>query len=191
MVHKKIATVQYRRKREGKTDYRKRIILLKSRTPRLVVRRFNKNIVAQLIEYHPDGDRVIASSHSRSLEKHGWGYNTGNIPASYLVGYMIGHAAKGKEAILDIGLHTPIPGSRIFAVLKGAADAGLKIKYSEEIAPKADRLSGKHIADYAALLKSDTERFNRLFSSYVKNKQDPAKMQEAFEKTKEKIASSK
>ncbi|MEK6916838.1 MAG: 50S ribosomal protein L18 [Nanoarchaeota archaeon] len=184
-------TILYRRKSEGRTDYKKRISFLKSKTPRLVVRRFNKNVVAQLIQYHPDGDKVLASAHSINLAKKGWGFNTGNIPASYLVGYMLGNAAKGKEAILDIGLHTPIQGSRIFAVLKGAADGGLKIKFSEEIFPPADRLSGKHIASYAATLKKDKEKFNKLFSSYIKNKQDPEKIQEAFEKTKEKISSSK
>jgi len=40
--------VYYRRRREGKTDYAKRLALVKSGKTRMVVRRSNKGLVIQL-----------------------------------------------------------------------------------------------------------------------------------------------
>ena len=49
---------------------------------------------------------------------------------------------------MDIGLHTPVKGSNVFAVLKGALDAGLKLPYSKACFPAEDKLNGKTIAEY-------------------------------------------
>jgi len=147
MAQKKIFTVPFRRKRLGKTDYKKRLGLLKSKTLRLVVRRSNKHIVAQLVKYADKGDVIINSVSSNNLKKYGWDKSTGSIPAAYLVGLLIGKMSKGQVAILDLGLQIPVSGSRLYAVLKGAVDSGLKINYSEEVIPTEDRLSGKHISD--------------------------------------------
>ncbi len=54
--------VPFRRKREGKTDYRLRIKLLLSNKPRLVVRRSLKNINVQLIDVSENGDVTITSA---------------------------------------------------------------------------------------------------------------------------------
>ena len=43
--------IKFRRKREGKTDYRKRLKLLLGGKPRLVVRKSLKNITAQIAVY--------------------------------------------------------------------------------------------------------------------------------------------
>ena len=48
----KTRAAAYRRKREGKTDYRKRLRLLLSGKPRLVIRRSLRDISAQVIEYY-------------------------------------------------------------------------------------------------------------------------------------------
>ncbi len=148
MARKNKRTITYRRRREGKTNYKRRLGLLKSRKLRLIIRKFNKNIVIQLIEYHPEGDKTIASSHSRELIKYGWKYNKANIPASYLVGLLIGRKSKGKEAIVDLGLQTPIKGGRLYAALKGAIDGGLVINIDKGIFPSQDRIEGKHIIEY-------------------------------------------
>ena len=140
--------IRYRRDREDRTDYRRRLTLLKSGKPRLAVRRSLDNIVVSLIGFDPDGDRVIASFHSASLKKRGWKHGTGNIPAAYVTGYLAAKAAQEKgvsEAILDIGRFAPVKGSRVFAALKGAIDAGLDIPHSEEALPKEERLFGEHI----------------------------------------------
>jgi large subunit ribosomal protein L18 len=188
---KKIFTVEFRRKREGKTNYYKRIRLLSSQKPRLVVRKALKNIIVQLVEYNEKGDRVIASAHSRELINYGWNLNRGNMSAAYLTGLLLGLKAKSilkePEAILDLGLQESVKGSRLYAALKGALDAGLKIPHSEEILPDEERISGKHITEYMLKLKKeDPNSFKRFFSEYEKSGSTPEKV---FEETKEKILS--
>lgn len=147
MANKKIYTLHYRRKREGKTDYKKRLSLLKSKSLRLVVRKSNKHLLAQLIMYGDKGDVVIKSVSSKHLNKFGWNLASSNVPAAYLVGLLIGKESKGKEAVLDLGLQSPKSGSKIFAVLKGAVEGGLKINYSENVLPSEERISGKHLTN--------------------------------------------
>ncbi len=140
--------VGYRRKREGRTDYKKRLSLLKSRKPRLVVRKTNRNMNVQLIEYSKDGDLVIASANSKDLDKYKTKINKSNIPAAYLTGYMCGRKAKSrkiKSAIVDTGLQTLTKSSRLYAAVKGAADSGLEIPASAEIFENEERLEGNHI----------------------------------------------
>jgi large subunit ribosomal protein L18 len=141
--------VPHRRRREGKTNYRKRLKLLLSKKPRLVVRKSLKHIRAQIVEYSPEGDKTIVSATSEELKKFGWKFPTGNVPAAYLVGLLIGKRSKNKkirEAILDIGLQKSTKGSRLYAVVKGALDAGLEVPCDKEILPKEERLKGLHIA---------------------------------------------
>lgn len=143
--------IRFRRKRTGKTDYKKRIACLSSGLPRLVVRKSLKNITAQIIAYEPKGDKVLASASSQSIKKLGWNASGGNIPSAYLVGYLAGKRAKDAKishAVLDLGLQNPAAGSRLYAALKGAVDAGLDIPYDESVIPKQERIHGKHIADY-------------------------------------------
>jgi large subunit ribosomal protein L18 len=147
-------TVPFRRKQEGKTDYKVRLSLLKSKKPRLVVRKSNKNISLQLIKYDEKGDVIIGSAHSSELKKFGWDISKNNTPAAYLVGLLLGTKAKGTEAVLDIGLQNPIKGAKIFAVLRGAADGGLVIPFSEDVLPKKERIEGKHLSDHAAHTKN-------------------------------------
>lgn len=140
--------IQFRRKRQGKTDYKKRLRLLSSGKPRLVVRRTNKNVTAQIVEFKPEGDRVIVSAHANELKKYGWKCARRNLPAAYLTGLLCGLKAKKanvKEAILDIGMVPAIKGSLVYAVLKGAIDSGLEVPHSKEVIPSEDRLSGKHV----------------------------------------------
>lgn len=167
-------TVEFRRKRKGATNYRKRLKILSSNKPRLVVRKSLKNMQAAIVDYDKKGDIVRACSHSSNLKKFGWAHNTGNMPAAYLVGFLLGKRAKNAKidnAILDIGLQKSVNGSRIYAVLNGALDAGLKIPHDEKILPKKDRITGAHITKYAALLKKDTVDITKKFEE-VKNNID-------------------
>lgn len=146
-------TTPYRRKREGKTNYKQRLALLKSRKVRLVIRRTNKHIIMQLVSYHPDGDKVLVGVSSKALEKNGWKHSGKNTPAAYLTGMLLGQAAKKAgvaEAILDLGLQTPIKGSKLYAALKGAVDAGLNIPASAEVYPNEERIKGAHLKNDAA-----------------------------------------
>ena len=140
--------VPFRRRREGRTDYRQRRALLRARLPRAVVRTTHRNTSGQVGEYDAKGDRIVAAAHSHELLDLGWKASTGNLPAAYLTGYLAGMRAKKKgvdEAVLDIGLKEPIKGAACFATLKGLLDAGVEIPHSEDILPGEDRLKGKHI----------------------------------------------
>jgi len=153
-----------KRRREGKTDYRQRVKLLLSKKPRLVVRKSLKYITAQIVEFSERGDKVIASAHSKNLKKLGWNFACDNLPAAYLTGLMIGKKALEKnvnEAILDIGLHASTKGNRIYAVVKGALDAGLKIPCAEEMLPSEERIFGYHIAKNEKF-KNLPEEFKRI-----------------------------
>jgi len=187
---KRTYKVQFRRKRKGETNYRKRLKLLLSNKLRLVVRRSLNNMQAQIIEYNADGDKVILTAHSRELEKFNWKINKGNIPAAYLVGLLIAKKANKKGInglILDLGLNKSVKGSRIYALLKGVVDGGIKISHSESILPSKERLAGEHIVKYASLLKKDEKEYERRFSRYIKNKIEPVGINKYFEEVKKKI----
>ncbi len=141
-------TVQFRRKREGRTNYKKRLALLKSDKTRVVIRKSLTSISVQFINYETKGDKIIAGVNSKELKKLGWNISTKNTPGSYLTGYLAGkkvQKAKVKEAILDAGLSTPILGSNIYAAVKGIVDSGVHIPVSKEAFPKDDRIKGTHI----------------------------------------------
>ena len=142
--------VKFRRRREGKTDFKSRLALVKSRKPRMVVRKTSTNIIVQFVTYAPEGDKVLGTAISRELKTLGWKYSTKSTPAAYLTGYLASKRVAGKvsEAVLDIGLSGPKKGSKIFAALKGALDGGIKIPHGKEIIPSEDRIKGKHIEDY-------------------------------------------
>lgn len=162
-MNNKPITVRFRRKREGKTDYKKRLKLLLSGKPRFVVRPSLKGIVAQISKAESAGDKIVIGVHSDALKKLGWKHSTGNIPSAYLTGFIAGKKAmeKGiKEAILDIGLKKPVKGGRIFACLKGASDAGLKIPFSDSILPSPERIKGEHISE--EISKSFNEIKNKI-----------------------------
>ena len=86
--------VRFRRRREGKTSYKKRLALAKSELPKLVVRRSNKYLIAQIVNYTENGDTTVAQFNSHSLKSKGWKHSCTNIPAGYLTGLAIASAAK-------------------------------------------------------------------------------------------------
>jgi len=180
-------TVLFRRK--DKTDYKKRLKLLLSGRPRLVIRRMSRGITAQVIEYSAEGDKVLASASSRELAKQGWNGGSKNLPSAYLVGYSIGAKAsrKGiKKAVLDIGLVKSVKESRIYAALKGAIDAGLDIPVSENVLPKKERIQGNHIKEYIGLLKGKTDGSEQILS-YLKKETTLKDLPKHLEDTKKMI----
>ena len=183
--------VPFRRRREGKTDYKARKALLLSGKPRLVVRGSLKHMIVQIIVAKPHGDEVIVSAHSKELtKKYGWKASGGNISACYLTGLLCGLKAKGlKEAVLDIGLHSSTK-NRIFAALKGVLDAGVNVPYSEEKLHNEERIKGEHIAEYAKILASNPEEHQTKFSKYLKQKLHPEKFPKHFAKVKKEITAS-
>ena len=131
-----------RRRLEKKTDYVARLALLKSGKARIVVRRTNRYIIAQLVNSNIAQDKVIVGITSKNLLSNGWQKehigSLKSLPASYLTGYLLGKLAQKhhiKEAIFDIGMSRSFPRSRFYAVLKGAIDAGIKVPFKKEMLP--------------------------------------------------------
>lgn len=156
--------VDYRRKREGKTNYRKRVKLLSSGKLRLTVRKSLKNVLVQIIEYHKGGDKTVVSASTRELIKLGWKSARRNAPAAYLIGLIIAKKSKEKnikEAILDAGLMGSVKYALQYAVLKGALDGGLKIPHSKDVLPDEKRVSGEHIKNF------DIETFKKIKSKFI------------------------
>jgi len=167
--------VKYKRRRAGKTDYfaRKRLIWQdknKYNTPkyRLVVRKTNKDIMAQIVYARIDGDRVLSAAYSHELPRYGVKVGLTNYSAAYCVGLLCArrtlHKLKldslyvgtaevdGKDfqtisqegekgafrCHLDVGLARTSTGANMFGVLKGAIDGGLAIPYSNSRFPGYD-----------------------------------------------------
>jgi large subunit ribosomal protein L18 len=192
MAHGPRYKVPRRRRREGKTNYYKRYIMVLSGKPRLVVRKTNKYVWVQVIIAKPQGDVTVAAAHSRELvKKYGWLGGTKNTAAAYLTGMLAAlRAMKAgvRLAVLDIGLHRPVRGAAVFAALKGVVDAGLEVPHSEEVFPEEYRIRGEHIAKYAAMLKeSAPEQYEKRFSLYLQRGLEPEKLPEHFEEVKNKI----
>ena len=186
--------VQYRRRRERKTDYTARRILAISDLPRFVVRVTNQNITVQLVKSHIIGDEVLTQTSSKELsDKHGWLASGKNIPAAYLLGLIAGYKALAvgiEEANLDLGLKKATKGSKVFAVVKGANDAGLYIPSDSDIIPSPERIDGSIIAEYAENMEDPFE-YEKRFSSYLRSGLRPEALKSHFEEVKARIEENK
>ena len=183
-----------RRKREHKTDYGKRLKLLKSGKPRIVFRKTNKYIIAQYVTSEEAQDEVKIGINSKKLLEYGWPKeNKGSlksIPASYLTGILIGKkileegsenrkfsdSFKSKKfeeketPIADFGMLSVLHKTKIFAFLKGLTDAGLKIKCDSEAFPPQERIEGKHMnkkIPFSEILKKISEKSSGFSASQL------------------------
>jgi large subunit ribosomal protein L18 len=141
--------VHFRRRREGRTDYRVRLKLLKSGRPRAVVRLSERRVRVSVVEFDPAGDRVLATADSGELGRIEFPTTClATTPAAYLTAYLAGLRAKAggrAEAVLDLGVRRPTAGGRLAAALKGLLDSGVAIPHGEGGFPSADRLEGSHL----------------------------------------------
>ena len=145
--------VPFRRRRKGRTNYHKRLGLVLSRKPRMVVRKSGKNFTIQLVSPGDTGDLSLASASALELADYGYKGSAGNVPAAYLTGLLFGKRSLAlgyHEAVLDIGLNANSKGSRVYAALMGALETGLGVPYNEKVLPSKDRVHGEHIARYAS-----------------------------------------
>ncbi|XP_031479437.1 60S ribosomal protein L5 isoform X1 [Nymphaea colorata] len=88
--------VKYKRRRQGKTDYRARIRLInqdknKYNTPkyRFVVRFTNKDVLAQITSASIAGDLVLAAAYSHELPRYGLEVGLTNYAAAYCTGLLL------------------------------------------------------------------------------------------------------
>lgn len=207
--------VPFRRRRECKTNYHKRQIMVRQnlkkpnlQQTRLVVRVSNKFVTAQLVKAYPTGDKTLSQANSRELAAYNITMGLKNYTACYLTGLLLGKRAmrqsnlhkiyRGNQenvgvthlvtnlsgqpasisAILDIGLKRPTTGSKIFAVLKGVADAGVNIPYSPkrlfgfdnkskklDSTKLANRIRGVDLSKYVATKKDASHHFSSFYNS--------------------------
>ncbi|KAF3668214.1 60S ribosomal protein L5-1, partial [Capsicum annuum] len=88
--------VKFKRRREGKTDYRARTRLInqdknKYNTPkyRFVVRFTNKDIIAQIVSASIAGDMILASAYASELSHYGLKVGLTNYAAAYCTGLLL------------------------------------------------------------------------------------------------------
>ena len=139
---------KFKRRAEGKTNYRKRYRLLLSQKTRFVVRITNTRIICQMIEYKDYKDKIKLSFSSDLLKKFKWEGAHKNISCAYLTGYACAKICakkKIKDAVVDIGLRNPQKKGRLFACVKGAIDGGLEINTDEKIFPDKGKINGEFI----------------------------------------------
>lgn len=142
-----------RRRLEAKTDYKARLALLKSEKPRLVIRKTNRYIIAQIIASDTAQDKVVAGMNSNVLLSKGLPKESAgslkSLGAAYLTGFLLGKKALEagiKNAILDAGMHIHVKNSRIYAALKGVVDAGLNVPHNPEVLPQMESIKSEKIS---------------------------------------------
>jgi large subunit ribosomal protein L18 len=143
---------QKRRRKENKTDYLKRLKLLKGEKPRIVFRKTNRFIISEYITSKEAQDRVVFGFDSRKLNEYGWPKDAqGSLKsttASYLIGYLTGKSIikqKLDTPILDAGMNQAIHKNKIYSFIKGLIDSGIKINCEKEFFPEDSRIKGQHL----------------------------------------------
>lgn len=141
-----------RRRKECKTDYLKRLKLLKSGRPRVVFRRTNRYVIAQYVTSKEAQDKIEFGVTSKALLKVGWPETAKgslkSISASYLTGYLMGKEIGKKKLdapIVDFGMVKTLHKTKVYAFLKGMIDSGIEINCDEECFPEENRIMGEHM----------------------------------------------
>lgn len=194
MLKSKIYTVAFKRKRERKTNYKKRIKYISSNKIRIVIRLSNKNIKIQGIKFNEDGDLILGTIISSELKKLGWKGPINNIPSAYLIGFLFGKKFKDKfnEGIIDIGLKSITRGAKLSAAIMGIVDSGINIPHSKEIFPVEDKICGRTLSEFLKKLKETNQEVNnKQFSKYLKKGFNPEDLIKNFEEVKKRILGEK
>jgi len=105
--------VKFRRRREGKTDYRQRKRLCvqaknKYQSPkyRLVVRFTNKQVICQIVYSLIDGDRILCQASSKELHRYGLKVGLKNYAAAYCTGLLV-----ARRVLQKLGLDSLYEGN--------------------------------------------------------------------------------
>lgn len=87
--------VKYRRRREGKTDYRARkALILQDKNKynvqklRFIVRKTNSQIICQIATAHIEGDKILVEAKSKELIRYGIPVGLKNYAAAYATGLL-------------------------------------------------------------------------------------------------------
>ena len=152
MAHGPLYRVGFRRRREMKTDYKRRLALLKSGETRVVVRTTNRNVIVQFVNYVESGDQVVATAEARELPEMGYKAAGNNTPSAYLTGRLAATRAKEAgitEGVLDLGRASPHKGGVIFGALKGVIDGGVEVP-AGDVFPTEERIRAEQLGEEKA-----------------------------------------
>ena len=104
--------VKYRRRREGKTDYRaRRTMVLQDKTKynqpkyRMVVRVTNSDIITQVVHSKIAGDQVLMAAYSHELPAFGVKVGLTNYAAAYCTGLLL-----ARRTLTKLGIAKEFPG---------------------------------------------------------------------------------
>jgi large subunit ribosomal protein L5e len=91
---------KFRRRREGKTNYRRRRNLIRqdcnkygALKSRFVVRITNSKVICQIVKAHVEGDRNVAYADSTELKRYGITFGLTNYSAAYATGLLCSRRA--------------------------------------------------------------------------------------------------
>lgn len=135
-----------RRRREAKTDYKARLNLLMSKSPRLVIRKTNNYIILQIVTSDIAQDKALFGVSSKDLLQQGWTESHAGslkgLAAAYLTGLLLAGKAKAtvKSAILDMGMQRNAKGGRVYAALRGVIDGGIQVPHNPASLPDDKRI---------------------------------------------------
>ena len=106
--------VKYRRRREGKTDYRaRRTMVLQDKTKynqpkyRMVVRVTNADITTQIVHSKIAGDQVLMAAYSHELPLFGVKVGLTNYAAAYCTGLLL-----ARRTLAKLGIAEQFPGAK-------------------------------------------------------------------------------
>ena len=106
--------VKYRRRREGKTDYRaRRTMVLQDKTKynqpkyRMVVRITNADVITQIVHSKIAGDQVLCAAYSHELPAFGVKVGLTNYAAAYCTGLLL-----ARRTLTKLGIAQTFPGAK-------------------------------------------------------------------------------
>lgn len=127
--------MKFRRRREGRTDYRQRKRLVaqdknKYQSPkyRLVVRFTNKQVICQIVYSLIDGDRVLCSATSSELSRYGLTVGLKNYSAAYCTGLLV-----ARRLLQKVGLDEIYEGNTEIDGEVVKTEVGKKTYYVDEV----------------------------------------------------------
>ncbi|KAL2928829.1 60S ribosomal protein L5 [Bienertia sinuspersici] len=185
--------VKFKRRRDGKTDYRARKRLInqdknKYNTPkyRLVVRFTNKDVIAQIISASIAGDIVLTSAYAHELPRYGLEVGLSNYAAAYCTGLLL-----ARRVLKQLDLDQEYEGN-----VEGALDGGLDIPHSDKrfagfskdsksLDPEVHRkyIYGGHVSSYMkTLMEDEPEKYQSHFSEFIKRGINPDNLEELYKK---------
>jgi large subunit ribosomal protein L5e len=131
---------KFRRRREGKTDFRARKRLAaqskdKYNSPRyrLVVRFSNKYVQAQIVYAEMKGDKVVCSAHSSELSKYGITFGLKNFSAAYATGLLL-----ARRALTRYGMDAMYEGNEVDGKVR-TVKYGNRTLYVEDLDWESER----------------------------------------------------